>query len=217
MATPTFGKLETSRLVELYEEHREVLKGTDRKANTEIRRKKAWEKIVDKLFAETGKKFSVKAAKKRWQNIKGSAKEAYVKEKNSSKKTGGGSPEGIGLSETQQAIVNIEGNTPLFKGIDNPVETSIFGNSVADSVTESFVNSDFEVESTPIKFPTTRKSVTVNELHELQRKVLEKQLLAYEMQIKNQERLKIVLQKSEIVLTMLESSPLFTDNRYTNL
>ncbi len=123
----SFSLDETKRLIELYEENRALLTGTDKKCGAESRRKAKWEEVTRIINSEFGKNFSVNSVKNRWQNVKSDAKQAMQGAKKVRKKTGGGSPESEPqLTETQQAIVNLEEETAAFSGIPGALETSLF-------------------------------------------------------------------------------------------
>ncbi len=89
-----FNEEDTKRLLELYEENRAVLRGTDRRPDIEKLRHKCWINITETLNVESGKAFAVKAVKKRWQNVKSDAKKAHIKVNKMRKPTGGRPPEG---------------------------------------------------------------------------------------------------------------------------
>ncbi len=117
------------RLAELYEERKSRIEVKGNKQALNADRKRAWEEMANTLNAENATQLETALnwdqVKKKWSNLKCNAKEANAAAKMARKITGGGSKESPDLTETQQAIINIAGNSSRFDGEKEYVESPL--------------------------------------------------------------------------------------------
>lgn len=146
----TFSKGEELRLIELVKNKNSQLFGTGLVANGAAQRKKAWEEITTTLNSESGNaKRTVSQVKKKWYNLKSSAKIRNAEIKKNRQGTGGG-PSAGSLTNTEAAIVEFVGNTPSFCGLEG-FESST-RTPTDDSVMQEISNFDIENEGTVSQF-----------------------------------------------------------------
>ncbi len=132
----SFDGEKDKRLVELYQEYRQTLEGSGNASETNKKRKAAWETIATTINTENRTKFTSDQCRKRWKNLKSTAKSASTTVTKARKRTGGGEIEAKELSSSQQLVVGVLGESRGFIGEPEAVETPIFGESGADEVNE---------------------------------------------------------------------------------
>lgn len=115
------------RLVELCREKRGLLEATGNSSELNKKRNAAWKIICQTLNFENRTNFTVRQCRKKWHNLKSTSKNKNAAVKKSRRVTGGGKNKVRPLTETEEAVVSIYGETRGFSGEPQAVETSIFG------------------------------------------------------------------------------------------
>ncbi len=211
------------RLTELYEERKSRIEVKGNKQSLNADRKRAWQEMADILNAENGVQLESalnwEQVKKKWSNLKMNAKEANAAAKKGRKITGGGPKETPDLTETQQAVINIAGNSSRFDGEDEYVESPLGikkqdveecgggGDVLPKNLAQSGSLLFSPNSSATLKRPRTEAAKADADLKSLQKEVLEKQLKLLDKQIENQELLKPLLQHTSNLLSKVEENP----------
>ena len=120
-----FNTEKNSRLVELYQDHRKKLKCIGNTSHQNKRRTSGWELIAKAINNENRTHFTWEQCKKRWQNIKSTAKAQNAANKRSLKKTGGGPFDAFPLSDTSTKVIEFLGETTGFEGCEDGLETPV--------------------------------------------------------------------------------------------
>ncbi len=114
-STPRFNCEHDRRLLDLCQERLKVLEGGGK--TSEINKKKgaAWTEIARIINSEKRTNFEPEQCRRRFQNLKAQSKNANAKHTKSRRLTGGGKNEVPPLTETQEAVIGLYGNTRGFK------------------------------------------------------------------------------------------------------
>ena len=129
------------RLVELCSIRQSEIDGTGNSNDINKRRNSAWDYITSLLNAETRSNFDKNQVKKKYQNLKSSAKSKIAENVKSRNKTGGGLHISKALTEAEKQLEGTLGQTRGFTGEKNYVESRFFSqvsnnnqNQTSDSI-----------------------------------------------------------------------------------
>jgi hypothetical protein len=117
------------RLVELCETYKSDIDGTGNSPETNKRRNAAWNYITEALNAETRSNFNFVQVKKKYQNLKSTAKFKIANNAKSRSKTGGGLHTELTLTEAERQLEATLGMSKGFCGEKYFVESRLFPDS----------------------------------------------------------------------------------------
>eukprot|EP00918_Siedleckia_nematoides_P052220 GHVU01114132.1.p2 GENE.GHVU01114132.1~~GHVU01114132.1.p2 ORF type:complete len:325 (+),score=66.73 GHVU01114132.1:2286-3260(+) len=107
---------EQLRLVQLVGENYATLTGEGKTPDINAKRMAAWRVIAQTISSETGGQFDGEQARKKWQNVKGSAKGKRATQRREAAKTGGGVPQVPKFTAAEESVVQLLGETKGFVG-----------------------------------------------------------------------------------------------------
>ena len=148
------------RLVELCGIHQNDIDGTGNSHDTQKRRNAAWNYITETLNAETRSNFNLSQTKKKYQNLKSSAKSKIAENSKSRNQTGGGVHTAKNLTEAEKQIEAMLGTSKGFTGEKSFVESQLFPgreNINPNQIDESIFT---QVITTSTKVPLTQTMLT---------------------------------------------------------
>ena len=121
------------RLVELCSIRQSEIDGTGNSNDTNKRRNSAWDAITSCLNAETRSNFDKNQVKKKYQNLKSSAKSKIAENVKSRNKTGGSLHTPMALTEAEKQLQETLGQTRGFTGEKYFVESHIFSQAASNN------------------------------------------------------------------------------------
>ena len=120
-----FEEKETSLLLDLFEEHRDLLRSKHNNMVTQNKKKAVMQLITDKVNSLGVCQRTVQQIKNKWTNIVGDGKEKDAQLKKSHGKTGGGPPCSPPTA-TQEKVICMMSETPGFSGLEGNLESECF-------------------------------------------------------------------------------------------
>ena len=150
------------RLIELYELHKEILEGSSKAADANRRKQAKWTSITNEINAAFEGSFTMKATKKKYQNIKSALREKLSANRRSQQKTGGGDHKEISLSLAEQELDRILGSSRGFIGEPQYIKSSLVdGTSPSGTSNNSGPKDDKETEKHSLTSPHDYLSLEV--------------------------------------------------------
>ena len=120
-----FEEKETSLLLDLFQEHRDLLRSKHNNMVTQNKKKAVMQLITDKVNALGVCQRTVQQIKNKWTNIVGDGKEKDAQLKKSHGKTGVGPPCSPPTA-TQEKVICMMSETPGFSRLDGNLESECF-------------------------------------------------------------------------------------------
>lgn len=111
------------RIVELYNENRTILENKGRAAQIDKKKKLTWETMTTQINSEFGTSFDKKKLEEKWRYLKRTSKAANASHIRQTHGTGGGPPP-TPLTEVNEKVVEVLGETASFQGIPGAIESS---------------------------------------------------------------------------------------------
>jgi hypothetical protein len=104
------------RLIELYEDERHLIDGTNNSSDANRKRKQAWQRIAMTLNLESGSKLDHNDVRKKFQNMCTGMRSKLAQNRQSIQKTGGGEGSQQPLSLPEERLYSLLGGTKAFTG-----------------------------------------------------------------------------------------------------
>ncbi len=120
-----FTTQEELRIAQFHSDNATVLDGTSNRPDAQKLKRDKWTELANKPNAlNPGQKRSAEDVRKKWQNLKGKAKNKHAERKRSIMATGGGPSTDVKMTDAEEVIVDELCRTPQFNRVTGGIESS---------------------------------------------------------------------------------------------